>query len=122
MQTAGRIDDHHVGIVRLCRIKRIESNRSRIGSHLLLDDWHAYALTPDHQLFHSGRPKRVGRTQIDLLSPLFKLICQLADRRSLSDSIDTNHHDDIRFLAFGNKEIFHIFRFILREQSSDFLA
>ena len=104
MQTTCRIDNYHIGIIRLRRTQRIERHGCRIGSHFLFHDRDSNPFAPYHQLLDRSGTKRIGSSQINTIPSLFILICQLTDSCSLTYTIHPDNHDYIRFFPIGDRK------------------
>ena len=121
VQTASRVDDDNVGILRHSGFHRVESHRSGVGTLTLLNNGHTYPLSPNLQLRNSSRTESVGSTKHDLLARLLKVVGQLADGGSLAHAVHANDHNHIRFLVSGNLKSGAVARLVLLKQSHDFL-
>ena len=123
VQTAGRIDDHDVGSLRLGRGNGVESDRGGVGAHLLAHHGHARAFGPYGQLVDGGGAERIGRTENDFVAPAGVLRGQFANGRGFAYAVDTDDHHDVR-CAVGTfeGEIDLVARAVLGEQGADFLA
>ena len=123
METAGGIDNHDIGIVGLGRTQRIESDRRRVGTHLLLHDGNSHALAPNRNLLDGGGSEGIGRTEVDVEAVFLELVSQLSYRGGLPHSVHTHHHDDIGTGSpRGNDKIVFVARVVLGKQRNDFLA
>ena len=81
VQTARRVDQHHVGAVGLGRGQRVERHRCRVGTHLLTDHRGSRTVGPDLELVDGGGAERVGGADPDLLSGFGELGREFADLR-----------------------------------------
>ena len=100
VQTAGRVDQHHIGSVGHGRLQRIEGYRGGVTTHLLADHRRPGPLGPDGQLIDGCGAERVGGSDIDLAAGPCELGGQLTDRRRLSGSIYTHHHQHVGHSGF----------------------
>ena len=121
METARRIDDHHVGILGHGALDAVVSHGGRVGAHLLLDDVHAGAFGPNDELVHGGGTEGVGRAEHHFLSLGTQLGGQFADGRGLAHAVDADHHHDIGLLRkVEGRHALAVRRCV--EQSNDLLA
>lgn len=79
----------------LGRRRRIEYNRSRIGSFLMFHNGDTRAFCPDSKLFCRGCPESISSGQHDRFSLLRIILGQLADSRRLAYAIDTDNENHI---------------------------
>ena len=122
MQAPCGIDDDHIGLIGLCRTQGIESHGGRVGPHLLFDDGHSHALTPNAELLHGGSTEGIGSTKKDLLACLFELISQFADSGSLSHSVNAYHENNIGFVVSGQIPVVVVGGVVLGKQCRYLLA
>ena len=101
VQTARRVDQHHVGAVGLGRGQRVERHRCRVRTHLLTDHRGSRTVGPDLELVDGGGAERVGGADPDLLSGFGELGREFADGRGLSGAVDAHDHHHVRFALFG---------------------
>lgn len=101
VQTSGCIDDHDIDAVSHGRTDCVISHRSRIATHLLLDDRHSYSLGPDLQLLYGRSTEGIGSPEHDALACLTKAMCQFADGSGLAYAVYAHYHDYIRFGTGG---------------------
>ena len=111
MQAPCGIDDQDIRAARLRSFHRIEQDRRRIRSLLLLNQRHAGALGPDRQLVAGRGAKGVGCANQNIVAFGFDSLRQLANRRRLADAVhaDNHHHigrDVVRHGRFGSDSVF----------------
>ena len=121
MQTAGGVDDDHVGILGHGRLHRVESHGSGVSALTLLHNRNSYPISPDLELTDGGGTEGVRSTQHDLLASVLEVVGQLADGGCLAHAVHTHNHDDIRLLVGRDVEGGAVARLVLLEQAHDLL-
>ncbi|EJW98499.1 hypothetical protein EVA_13394 [gut metagenome] len=108
VQTSCCVDDDNVGIVCLSRTDSIVGYTCWVAAHLLFDDGYTDTFAPDTELFYCCCSEGIGCAKIHFLAGLLKLVGQFANSGSLTDTVDTYDHDDVRLLVFWNIEAFAV--------------
>ena len=98
METAGGVDKDDIGSTGHCSADRIESDRCRVGAHLLLYYLRAGPFSPYVELIHSGGAEGIRRTDNDLFALLSKGGGNFAYGGGLADAVDADNHQYIRLL------------------------
>ena len=74
MEATCSVNEHNVSTIGLGTAESVESHRSRITAHLLLDDSHPYPFAPYAELLDCSSTEGVSGTEIHLLARLLELI------------------------------------------------
>ena len=91
LQTSRRVYDHDVDAARLCRLHRVEYDRSGVGALRMFDHLRVRAVPPNLQLVDRRRTEGVRSSQKNSL-PLPSIICtQFADGRCLADAVGSDY-------------------------------
>ena len=122
MQSACRIDEHHVGAVCLGALQGVERHACRVASHLLFHYRHAHALAPDANLLYGSGTEGVGSSQNNFLASLLKLVSQLADGGCLAHAVYAYYEDNVRLMVGRKFPVCQVIAVILGEENGDFLA
>ena len=117
MQSAGSVDNHDIRIISLSRSNRVVCHRSRVRTHLLFHDRHAYPFAPYHNLLYSSGTESVGSAEIHFLSRSLELVGKLADCRRLAHTIHANHKDDVWTMVGREIPVVKVCRVVLFKQS-----
>ena len=120
MQTSGRINYYNISSLCFSRRKSIESDGSRVSTHRLFYQWNLHTIGPNLKLINCCCTERIGSAQNYLFTGSFKMIGQLPDSSSFSNSIYTHYHDNIGFAALRKVKILQIVAVIFFEQTGNF--
>ena len=101
---------------------RVESHRSRVGTHLLFHHRHAHALAPDVELLHGSCAESVGSTEHHLVAGFFEQVGKFADCSGLTHTIHAHHHYHVGAFVGRNSEIGANVGIVFGEQVSYFFA
>ena len=102
VQSSCRIYQHYISAIGLGTLQSIIGHRGGVSAHLLLDNTHAYPLSPNGNLLNSGSAESISGSQIDFLASLLELISQFAYGCGFTYTIDPNHQ-------------YHVWRVIRRQ-------
>ncbi|MNW50788.1 hypothetical protein D3C74_282490 [compost metagenome] len=94
LQTSCRIAQQDVCPALLGGLNRVEHDRRRIGTGLLLDHVNLGPFAPDLQLLDRACAERVPSGQNDLLALLLIIMGQLADRCRFANAVDADEQND----------------------------
>ena len=98
VQTAGRVDQDHVGPLRDGGLHGVEGHGSGVGAHRLLDDVHPGALRPDGELLHGRSAESVGSADHDFLALRGEHRREFTDGGGLPHPVHAHHEHDIGLL------------------------
>jgi hypothetical protein len=96
VQSAGGVDDQHVGAARHGGLERIEDHRGGIGAGRLSHHLDVDASPPRFQLLDGGGPERVGGGEDDVATLALETGGQLGARGGLAGAVDAEHQQHAR--------------------------
>ena len=99
MQPSCGIDEDGIAPLRLSRRDAVEHHGRGIGTLARANQIHARTASPDFQLLHRRRAKRVCGDDERLLSRRLQQLRKLSDRRGLAGSIDADDQHDVRSMS-----------------------
>ena len=87
MESACRVDEQDVRLLRLARSDGVINDRRRIRSFFVLDDADVAPVRPNRELFRRRRTEGIRRREHDALSHRGKIMGELPDRRGLPHAV-----------------------------------